>query len=92
VVSVLFYFFFSVEHTGPGMVTARMGVYFVMIAFGAAFGYTVMSRMSLLIGRFSDLIKFSGAEYGYATLVLLAVTVLTLIGWEALIRQNRPGV
>jgi hypothetical protein len=92
VVSVLFYFFFSVEHTGPGMVTARMGVYFVMIAFGAAFGYTVMSRMSLLIGRFSDLIKFSGAEYGYATLVLLAVTVLTLIGWEALVRQNREGV
>jgi hypothetical protein len=92
VVSVLFYFFFSVEHTGPGMVTARTGVYFVMIAFGAAFGYTVMSRMSLLIGRFSDLIKFSGAEYGYATLILLAVTVLTLIGWEALVRQNRQEV
>lgn len=92
VVSVLFYFFFSVEHAGPGMVTARMGVYFVMIAFGAAFGYTVMSRMSLLIGRFSDLIKFSGAEYGYATLILLAVTVLTLIGWEALVRQRREGV
>ncbi|HEX9285357.1 MAG TPA: hypothetical protein VF879_06775 [Nitrospirales bacterium] len=92
VVSVLFYFFFSVEHTGPGMVTARTGVYFVMIAFGAAFGYTVMSRMSLLIGRFSDLIKFSGAEYGYATLILLAVTVLTLIGWEALVRQKRQEV
>jgi hypothetical protein len=92
VVSVLFYFFFSVEHTGPGMVTARTGVYFVMIAFGAAFGYTVMSRMSLLIGRFSDLIKFSGAEYGYATLILLAVTVLTLIGWEALVRQKGQGV
>jgi hypothetical protein len=92
VVSVLFYFFFSVEHTGPGMVTARTGVYFVMIAFGAAFGYTVMSRMSLLIGRFSDLIKFSGAEYGYATLVLLAITVLTLIGWEARVRQKREGV
>ena len=92
VVSVLFYFFFSVEHTGPGMVTARTGIYFLMIAFGAAFGYTVMSRMSLLIGRFSDLIKFSGAEYGYATLVLLGATVLTLIGWEALVRQKRKEV
>ena len=92
VVSVLFYFFFSVEHTGSGYVTARTGIYFLMIGFGAAFGYTVMSRMSLLIGRFRDLITFSGAEYGYATLVLLAVTVLTLIGWEALVRQKRERV
>lgn len=88
VVSVLFYFFFSIEHSGPGMVTARVGIYFLMIAFGAAFGYTVMSRMSLLIGRFSDLIKFSGAEYGYATLILLAVTVLSLVGWEAATRRK----
>ena len=29
-----------------------------MIAFGAAFGYTVMARMSLLIGRLTDLIEF----------------------------------
>ena len=82
VVSVLFYFFFSVEHTGPGKVTARTGIYFLMIAFVAAFGYTVMSRMSLLIGRFADLIKFADAEYRYATLVLLAVTIVTLALWE----------
>jgi len=88
VVSVLFYFFFSVEHTGPGMVTARTGIYFLMIAFGAAFGYTVMSRMSLLIGRFRDLITFSGAAYGYATLVLLLVTVLSLAGWELAVRRK----
>lgn len=88
VVSVLFYFFFSVEHTGPGMVTARTGIYFLMIAFGAAFGYTVMSRMSLLIGRFRDLIMFAGAAYGYATLVLLLVTVLSLAGWELAVRRK----
>ena len=88
VVSVLFYFFFSVEHSGPGRVTARVGIYFLMIAFGAAFGYTVMSRMSLLIGRFSDLIKFAGAEYGHATLVLLAATVLALVAWEVLSRRK----
>ncbi len=88
VVSVLFYFFFSVEHTGPGRVAARTGVYFLMLAFGAAFGYTVMSRMSLLIGRFRDLITFSGAEYGYATLILLLVTVLSLAGWELAVRRK----
>jgi len=91
VVSVLFYFFFSVEHTGPGMVTARTGIYFLMIAFGAAFGYTVMSRMSLLIGRFRDLITFAGAEYGYATPVLLLVTVLSLAAWELAARRKTGG-
>lgn len=88
VVSVLFYFFFSVEHTGPGKVTARIGIYFLMIAFGAAFGYTVMSRMSLLIGRFSDLIKFGGAEYGYASLVLLGGTIVALVLWEMTKRRG----
>lgn len=82
VVSVLFYFFFSVEHTGPGKVTARTGIYFLMIAFGAAFGYTVMSRMSLLIGRLSDLIEYAQPKYGWATWWLLAVTIAALIAFR----------
>jgi hypothetical protein len=47
----LVYFFFSVEHTKIVGKTARLGIYFIMVTFGASFGYTVMSRMSLLIGR-----------------------------------------
>ena len=50
-VAVLFYFFFSIEHKGVGGAVSRVGVWFLMIAFGASFGYTVMARMSLLIGR-----------------------------------------
>jgi len=50
-IAVLFYFFFSVEHKGaPGMVS-KLGVLFLMVSFGASFGYTVMGRVSLLIGR-----------------------------------------
>jgi len=79
VVSVLFYFFFSVEHTGPGRVVARTGIVFLMISFGAAFGYTVMARMSLLIGRLTDLIEFAQPKYGGATWWLLALTIVTLI-------------
>jgi len=79
VTSVLFYFFFSVEHTGPGKVVARTGILFLMIAFGAAFGYTVMARMSLLIGRLTDLIEFSDPSYGRPSLWLLAVTILLLV-------------
>jgi hypothetical protein len=47
----LIYFFFSKEHKGAFGAAARTGVWFLMITFGALFGYTVMSRMSLLIGR-----------------------------------------
>ena len=89
VVTVLFYFFFSVEHTGAGYVAARTGIYFLMIGFGAAFGYTVMSRMSLLIGRLRDLITFSAAGYGYATLVLSGATIVLLAVWE-MSRRGRP--
>jgi hypothetical protein len=77
--SVLFYFFFSVEHTGPGKAVARTGILFLMIAFGAAFGYTVMARMSLLIGRLTDLIEFSDVSYGRPTLWILIITIGTLV-------------
>lgn len=49
--SVLAYFFFSREHKGLLGSYAKLGTYFLMIFFGATFGYTVMSRLSLLIGR-----------------------------------------
>jgi len=87
--SVLFYFFFSIEHSGPGKVVARTGIVFLMIAFGAAFGYTVMARMSLLIGRLTDLIEFSDASYGHPTLWLLIVTVAALV-LLARRRQQEP--
>lgn len=77
--SVLFYFFFSIEHHGPGKVVARTGIIFLMIAFGAAFGYTVMARMSLLIGRLTDLIEFSASSYGRPTLWMLILTVGALV-------------
>ncbi len=57
VVSVLFYFFFSMEHKGVIGGVSVIGVWFLMIAFGASFGYTVMARMSLLIGRMQFLLK-----------------------------------
>jgi hypothetical protein len=82
VVSVLFYFFFSIEHTGIVHRISRVGIYFLMISFGAAFGYTVMARMSLLIGRFDELIQYASPDYGYATLVLLVLVVVGLVLWE----------
>lgn len=57
VMSTLFYFFFSVEHKGAAKVVSKTGVYFLMVAFGASFGYTVMGRLSLLIGRINFLFR-----------------------------------
>jgi len=88
VFSVLFYFFFSIEHSGPGKIVAKTGVMFLMIAFGAAFGYTVMARMSLLIGRLTDLIEFSDASYGNPTLWLAILTIGALV---VLSRRSSTG-
>ncbi len=88
--SVLFYFFFSIEHSGPGKVVARTGVLFLMIAFGAAFGYTVMARMSLLIGRLTDLIEFSDASYGSPTLWLALLTIGVLVVLSRRRQQEEP--
>lgn len=57
VISVLFYFFFSIEHKGTRARISQIGVWFLMVSFGASFGYTVMGRMSLLIGRIQFLLK-----------------------------------
>jgi hypothetical protein len=88
VVATIFYFFFSIEHRGPVYVAARLGIYFLMVSFGAAFGYTVMARMSLLIGRLDDLVQYAGRDYGYASLVMLLVVVLSLLAWERLRRAE----
>jgi uncharacterized membrane protein (UPF0136 family) len=57
VISTLIYFYFSHEHTGALGVTAKVGIWFIMISFGAHFGYTVMGRISLLIGRVQFLVE-----------------------------------
>ena len=53
----LLFFFYSREHKGTLGVLARTGIVFLMVSFGAGYGYTVMSRLSLLIGRFQFLLE-----------------------------------
>ena len=62
----------------------------VMIAFGAAFGYTVMARMSLLIGRLTDLIEFTDPSYGRPSLWLLGLTILILVVMARRSSSNPP--
>jgi hypothetical protein len=56
-VTALLFFFYSREHKGALGVASRVGILFLMVSFGASYGYTVMSRVSLLIGRFQFLLQ-----------------------------------
>jgi len=51
VLATLAYFYFTRPPAGPFRAAARTGTWFLMVFFGATFGYRIMSRLSLLIGR-----------------------------------------
>ena len=84
----LLYFYFSKEHKGALGTATKIGINFLMISFGASFGFAVMGRISLLIGRFTDLIKFSGADYNYATFWVL-FSVIVFLAYAAFKDKNR---
>lgn len=52
----IIYFFFSKEHKGAFGAASRFGIWVLMVTFGASFGYTVMGRVSLLVGRLTFLV------------------------------------
>ncbi|MFN8547030.1 MAG: hypothetical protein U0527_03425 [Candidatus Eisenbacteria bacterium] len=54
---VIAYFYFSSPHNAVHRAAARAGIWFLMVAFGASFGYTVMARVSLLIARMQFLLR-----------------------------------
>lgn len=86
----LLYFYFSKEHKGWFGKVGKVGIYFLMISFGASFGFAVMGRISLLIGRFMDLIDFSGSEYHHATVWMLVIMVIFLAIWGFKNKEEKP--
>ncbi|MCY3770675.1 MAG: hypothetical protein OXG98_01430, partial [Gemmatimonadetes bacterium] len=63
VICGLVYFFFSLEHKGMLGRVSRAGIWVLMVTFGAAFGYTVMARISLLTGRMEALGAWIGTIF-----------------------------
>jgi len=53
----VYFFYFSKKQDGFSTVPSKLGIWFLMVSFGASFGYTVMARISLLIGRLEFLLK-----------------------------------
>ncbi len=52
----IFFFYFSKKQEGIYKIPSKIGIWFLMVSFGATFGYTVMARISLLIGRLEFLL------------------------------------
>ena len=85
----LIYFFYSTEHKGVVGRLSRIGIYFLMIKFGAAFGFAVMGRISLLIGQLNYLKDYSAVEYNYATPVILVFIIILLAIWSFMGEGNK---
>jgi hypothetical protein len=56
VCTALLYFFFSTPQKGAIGWASRVGIYFMMVSFGFSFGYTVMGRIALAIGRAQEML------------------------------------
>lgn len=57
--TIITHFTFTIRqlHEGPVKTIPEIGRYLMLIAFGAAFGNTVMTRMNLLVGRLIFLLR-----------------------------------
>ncbi len=58
-IACLLHFYFSAPQNRPMQVVSRFGVLVLMLSFGASFGYTVMGRISLAIGRLQEMLGYN---------------------------------
>ena len=73
---------------------SRFGIFVLMLSFGASFGFTVMGRISLAIGRAQHLMgkdlsveKAAQINPQLATLVSIAIIIVMIIFFK---RRNKP--
>ena len=88
VICTLTYFFFSVEHRGPVGVISKVGIIFLMIGFGSAFGNTVMGRVALLIERVDFMVYDWFVPYWLPVVIILGVLIVGVVVWASLLKQS----
>ncbi|GAH89001.1 unnamed protein product, partial [marine sediment metagenome] len=89
---VLLYFWFTggARDTGPMKYISKIARYTIMSGFGAAYGYTVLTRFSLLIGRSQFLLGRlpNPPEAKLAFISIALVMLASLVGYDLLKRKN----
>jgi hypothetical protein len=97
-IASLIYFYFSAEQKGAIGAISRFGVWVLMIGFGASFGFTVMGRLALAIGRVQnirgDLMPAEVAAKVQGPLVAGVSIVIIVVGlfmWELRNKRNADG-
>lgn len=87
--ATLLHFYFSAPHNRVMRGISRFGVLMLMLSFGASFGYTVMGRISLAIGRAQEMLGDNRNAFEVeqihpqiATLVSLVLIIGVLAVWK----------
>ena len=87
--ATLLHFYFSAPHNRVMRGVSRFGVLMLMLSFGASFGYTVMGRISLAIGRAQEMLgdnrnAFEAAQIHprIATGASLVLIIAVLAVWK----------
>lgn len=90
--SVLLYFWFTggMSEGGAMDYVRKIARYTMMAGFGSAYGYTVLTRYSLFIGRAQFLLGNppNPPEARMAFYVIAAVILITLIGYDLLVKKK----
>ena len=90
--SILLYFWFTgtIRDSGPLKVVGKIARYTMMAGFGSAYGYTILTRYSLFIGRSQFLLGIppNPAEARLAFMVIAAVMLLSMIGIDYMAKEK----
>ena len=90
--SVLLYFWFTGEfrESAPMKVVEKMARYTMMAGFGSAYGYTVLTRYSLFIGRAQFLLGIppNPAEAQTAFWIIAFIMLGSLIGYDMFMKPK----
>jgi hypothetical protein len=92
--SVLLYFWFtgSIRESAPMKVVEKIARYTMMAGFGSAYGYTILTRYSLFIGRAQFLLGIppNPPEAKLAFIVIAFVMLATMIGYDMFMKKKTP--
>jgi hypothetical protein len=91
---VLLYFWFTgeIRESAPMKVVEKIARYTMMAGFGSAYGYTVLTRYSLFIGRAQFLLGIppNPADSRMAFYVIAFVMLATMIGYDMFMKKETP--